>query len=269
VELLSQWFIINYGNDQSTRQLLNYPVIDDSSWHHIAAVWNGSDIWVYLDGEAYSDTLSAMNAPWASSSPMTIGARESFSTPLAISEFRGKIDELRIWNTIRTQSQIQVLMHRTLGSEYYGSPDSGLIAYWRFDELEDLGVGGDGPDDVRDYSVNQMHGDLVGDAILDTSSVLLGINDDEQMPQSFNLYQNYPNPFNPTTVISWQLAVSSNVTLEIYNLRGQKVKTLLSASLHSGFHSVEFKATNLASGIYFYRLQAGRHVETKKMVVLK
>jgi len=85
----------------------------------------------------------------------------------------------------------------------------------------------------------------------------------------FRLYQNYPNPFNPTTVFSWQLAAGSSVTLELYHPSGQKVQTLLSAFLPSGFHTLEFNAANLASGIYFYRLRAGDEVVIKKMMLLK
>jgi hypothetical protein len=90
-----------------------------------------------------------------------------------------------------------------------------------------------------------------------------------QEPDNFRLFNNYPNPFNPTTVISWQLATNSSVRLSIYNIRGQKVKTLLSAYLLSGFHSMEFDASDFASGVYFYRLEAGPLVQTRKMVVLK
>ena len=90
-----------------------------------------------------------------------------------------------------------------------------------------------------------------------------------QSPEKFELFQNYPNPFNPTTKISWKLAVGGHINLTIYNLQGQKVKSLLSASLLSGFHSIKFDASDLPSGIYFYQLQAGGYVETKKMVVLK
>jgi hypothetical protein len=87
--------------------------------------------------------------------------------------------------------------------------------------------------------------------------------------QQFQLMQNYPNPFNPTTIISWRLAVGGHVNLSIYNLRGQKVTTLLSASLLSGFHSIEFDASNLASGIYFYQLEAGQYIDSRKMILLK
>jgi hypothetical protein len=93
--------------------------------------------------------------------------------------------------------------------------------------------------------------------------------DDRNVIYECQLFQNYPNPFNPITIISWQLPVGSPVTLEIFNLRGQKVKNLLSAYLHSGFHSFEFDVSELASGVYLYRIQAGKFVKTRKMVVLK
>ncbi|UCF63256.1 MAG: endonuclease [bacterium] len=85
----------------------------------------------------------------------------------------------------------------------------------------------------------------------------------------FVLYQNYPNPFNPNTVFSFQLAVGNHVTLEIYSLSGQKIYTLLSDFRHAGFHTFEFNASDLASGIYIYRLQAGSEVVIKKMMLLK
>jgi len=88
-------------------------------------------------------------------------------------------------------------------------------------------------------------------------------------PEAFLLYQNYPNPFNPKTTISWQLAVGSTVKLEIFNLMGQKITTLLSASLPSGSHSVEWDASDMASGVYLYRIRAGDYIETKKMILMK
>jgi hypothetical protein len=85
----------------------------------------------------------------------------------------------------------------------------------------------------------------------------------------FQLAQNYPNPFNPTTVISWQLAVGSPVRLTIFNLAGQRVAILIDEKRPAGYHSIEFNGTGLASGIYFYRLQAGENVEMRKMVLMK
>ncbi|MFN3345045.1 MAG: T9SS type A sorting domain-containing protein, partial [Chloroherpetonaceae bacterium] len=88
-------------------------------------------------------------------------------------------------------------------------------------------------------------------------------------PTTFKLSQNYPNPFNPTTTITYQLASSSDVKLEVFDVLGRKVATLVNARQNAGEHSVNFNATNLASGVYFYRLQAGSFVETKKMMLVK
>ncbi|UCF62755.1 MAG: T9SS type A sorting domain-containing protein, partial [bacterium] len=81
--------------------------------------------------------------------------------------------------------------------------------------------------------------------------------------------QNYPNPFNPVTTISWQLAVGRHVKLEIYNITGQRVALLVAEKQTAGLHSVVWNASNLTSGVYLYRLQAGEYVETRKMVLMK
>ena len=91
----------------------------------------------------------------------------------------------------------------------------------------------------------------------------------EEIPTSFSLAQNFPNPFNPTTTIEFSLPKSEDVTLKIYNLLGEEVKTLINEYKETGNHTVQFNANNLASGIYLYRLQAGSFVETKKMILLK
>jgi len=85
----------------------------------------------------------------------------------------------------------------------------------------------------------------------------------------FALAQNYPNPFNPTTTISWQLPVGLSVNLSLYNIAGQRVAVLVDERQSAGTHQVEFDASHLAGGVYFYRLQAGDYVETRKMVVIK
>ncbi|MCL4512257.1 MAG: T9SS type A sorting domain-containing protein [Bacteroidetes bacterium] len=88
-------------------------------------------------------------------------------------------------------------------------------------------------------------------------------------PTDFQLDQNYPNPFNPTTVISYQLSAVSNVTLRVYNVLGQEVTTLVNERQNPGSYTVTFNASNLPSGVYFYRLRAGSYVSVKKLVVLK
>jgi subtilisin family serine protease len=94
------------------------------------------------------------------------------------------------------------------------------------------------------------------------------------VPANFSLDQNYPNPFNPTTHISFALPSDSKVSLNIYNIMGQKVKTLVDGITKAGTHTVTWDGTNeqgesVASGIYFYKLSAGDKVITKKMSLVK
>ena len=91
----------------------------------------------------------------------------------------------------------------------------------------------------------------------------------EEIPTSYSLAYNFPNPFNPTTTIQFSLPHAGDVTLKIYNVLGEEVKTLVNEYKEIGNHSVQFNANSLASGLYLYRLQAGSFVETKKMILLK
>ncbi|MCS6989585.1 MAG: FG-GAP-like repeat-containing protein [Chloroherpetonaceae bacterium] len=89
------------------------------------------------------------------------------------------------------------------------------------------------------------------------------------LPRTFELSQNYPNPFNPTTTIAYQLPVASEVRLKVYDVLGREVATLVSGRQEAGRYQAQFNASRLASGVYFYRLQAGSFAETKKMMLVK
>ncbi len=88
-------------------------------------------------------------------------------------------------------------------------------------------------------------------------------------PEEYSLSQNYPNPFNPSTTISWQSPVGSRQTLEVYDLLGKEIQTLVDEYKPAGRYDIVFDATNLSGGVYFYRLQAGSFIETKKMILLR
>ena len=89
------------------------------------------------------------------------------------------------------------------------------------------------------------------------------------MPGDFSLEQNYPNPFNPTTTIRYGLPQGVIVTLTVYNTLGQKIAELVHGLQEAGYHEVRFDGTNFASGVYFYRIQAGGFVKTRKLLLLR
>ena len=89
------------------------------------------------------------------------------------------------------------------------------------------------------------------------------------LPNDFSLSQNYPNPFNPSTTINFSIPEVTFVSLKIFNSLGEEVKTLVSQKLSGGNYKYDWNAINLPSGIYFYTIQAGSFIETKKMILLK
>jgi flagellar hook assembly protein FlgD len=103
---------------------------------------------------------------------------------------------------------------------------------------------------------------------------LTGIDNTEVLPTTFDVAQNYPNPFNPTTTISYQIPQVSDVKLVIYNVLGQKVRTLVNDRLEAGYHSVVWDGRNelgqtVSSGVYIYRFEASDFTKTLKLMLLK
>jgi len=89
------------------------------------------------------------------------------------------------------------------------------------------------------------------------------------LPQEYALHQNYPNPFNPSTTIEFALPQSSSVSLEVFNVLGEEVTTLVDTEMRAGSHRVLWDASGKASGVYFYRLTAGEYAETRRMLLLR
>lgn len=94
-------------------------------------------------------------------------------------------------------------------------------------------------------------------------------NTEEEVPYRFSLEQNYPNPFNASTIIKYSIPEPTNVLLKVYDILGNEVATLVDEFKTAGTHNVLFTMSDFASGIYFYKLQAGSFIETKKMIVIK
>jgi hypothetical protein len=130
----------------------------------------------------------------------------------------------------------------------------------------------------NDAQIQTYQFDVVGDPqsivfdpgnwILKNNTVVTEVEDVVQ-PFNYSLEQNYPNPFNPSTTIQYSIPQSGLVTLKVFNVLGKEVATLANGQNDAGNHKVEFDASALNSGVYFYKIESGSFVETKKMILLK
>ena len=90
-----------------------------------------------------------------------------------------------------------------------------------------------------------------------------------EVPDKFELSQNYPNPFNPVTTINFAIPKASNVSLKVYDILGKEVETIHNGYLNAGYYKINFDAKNLASGMYFYKIEADNFSDIKRMLLLK
>jgi hypothetical protein len=175
------YFFFWFSNGKLTARIQNYPshqndIFSNTSffqhldvWIHVAFSWGTDGMKMYIDGVLQNDQNSITYSALNNSYNFYVGCNGYMlhnGTYVISDYFDGQIDELRIWNYQKTSEQILALWNSPLDSSYFVTSDSGLVGYWRFDELEDLGINNDGPDDVRDFSVLQNHLDLSGDAHL-------------------------------------------------------------------------------------------------------
>jgi hypothetical protein len=95
------------------------------------------------------------------------------------------------------------------------------------------------------------------------------VTDEKPIPTEFELFQNYPNPFNNSSVIKYSLPTSSKVIIKVFDIMGTEIETLINEEKPSGTYEITWNATNLPSGVYFYRIQSGNFIDTKKMILLR
>ena len=124
--------------------------------------------------------------------------------------------------------------------------------------------------EVRPIWMRLQSGELsVWTALVYDSTSITSVEDNGFEPDNFTLFQNYPNPFNPSTTISYQLPMQEYVTIKVYDVLGNEVETLFAGQAPAGVREVNFNASGLSSGIYFYRIDAGNFHQQKKMILLK
>ena len=262
--------IVNFNIGNGSLHEINTPVnsVQLNQWHHVAATYDGNTMKIYIDGELAVQSSASFTIGNANNSNLLVGDSPGFPGRV----FNGKIDEVRIWNIARTQYQIQNTMHTILSPEYYSTSDSGLVGYWQLDEGT-----GQNAEDLSFYSNNATLGTTINpetnDPIWVSANILIVNIDDENKdvlaPTRFYLSQNYPNPFNPSTKINFSLPHKSSVTIKIYDVLGNEVATLVNEEKPAGSYQVIFDASNLSSGIYFYKLTTEESSQAKKLVLIK
>ncbi|TNE71545.1 T9SS type A sorting domain-containing protein [bacterium] len=120
------------------------------------------------------------------------------------------------------------------------------------------------PAELRIYS--KVKFDITPESSVATSNES---DENRDLPTSFNLYQNYPNPFNPSTIVNFDMPKSGKVSIDVYDVLGRKVVSLLNEFRQAGTHEVRFDATGLSSGMYLIRMQSGGHVQVQKAILAK
>jgi photosystem II stability/assembly factor-like uncharacterized protein len=118
-------------------------------------------------------------------------------------------------------------------------------------------------------ATNKLRIGTHGRSVWETSNPVGIINYNTEIPSDYSLQQNYPNPFNPVTNIKYSIVSAGNVRLGVYDMLGREVKEIVNLNQPAGTYTVQFDASSLASGVYFYTLKAGEFVSTKKMIVVK
>ena len=269
----------------------------DNTWHHVMLTYNGSSdasgVNIYVDGSAMDVSVASnsLSATITNDGNLWIGAYDP-----GYEYFKGQMDEVAIWNNALAAAEITELYNSGFGlsasanSGNYTS-SSNLLAYWDFNEgsgstvVDQTSNGNDG----TVYGATWMNSDYTlaenspcvgsgqGGANMGAygvgCSAILAV-EEEFIPVQFAIHQNYPNPFNPVTTIRYELPENGLVNIIIYDILGRRVKTLISQTQTAGHRSVQWNATNdygkpVSAGVYLYQIHAGKHISTKKMVLLK
>ncbi len=190
---------------------------------------------------------------------LTLGAHNA-----GFSMFKGIMDEARLWNIARSAEEIAETMQEPLQGF-----ETGLVAYWRMNEASG--------NILTDAGLFNHHGYLSGTQWWQGCNYTPTDTDDGETipePHTAGIVAVYPNPFNPSTTVSFSIDQPSMVDISIYNIRGQKVKSLLHERKSAGLHHVRWNGVNsceipCASGIYLVRLTTGKVVRSSKILMLK
>jgi len=221
------------------------------------------------EGVAYEYAVTAFDATGSTAIPPSSGTPPPVSplkTPTGLSAVAGTAKVVLTWTDNSSVEDGYKVERSTNGTTWtvLATTNASATSY------SDNGLA----DGTYSYRVRAVDATVPESAYSNTASatvttVVTGVSDLSGTPTEFALMQNYPNPFNPSTKIRFALPNSANVHIAVYNLIGQEIAQLASGEMSAGYHEVVWDASNVNSGIYFYRIQAGSFTELKKMILMK
>lgn len=232
-----------YENDTESIALLRYPIIvssDNSTFTYDdvaiiepgdpGSVYGDVEFWDYVVVEAFNGT------EW-------LALAEGYDS-------RYNSNWLNTFNNVGNGTSEMYVQHSIDLQDFFNPGDTILIRFRMFADQSVTGWGWA----IDNIAIQQAISDVEGN---------------DNLPIVYSLEQNFPNPFNPSTIITYSVPKLSDVELKIYSITGELVKVLVDGNFKPGNYEVKFNASQLASGVYFYRLTAGDFVQTKKMMLIK
>jgi PKD repeat protein len=252
--------VLQLFNQNQSNSFTASPVnsINLDVWQHIAVTYDGiGEVKIYINGEDRQITQNGTPSGGLNDNndyDLYIGNNETVNHT-----FEGIIDEVRLWNVVRSQSEIIANMNR-----YIHDNETGLVGYWRMDE-------GNG-DIIYDQSDNNNDGAVVdADWVegVDLNPTSIQSEDRADIPDKNFWLETYPNPCNAATTIRYNLAKTEFVKIDIFDILGRLVETVVNESQLPGQHSILWQANNRVSGVYFFRIQTENYAESDKIVLLK
>ena len=247
-------YFIQLSEDQSFTTVLE----SASTTSDTAIVFSGLN-----EGQKYYWRVQANNvagsSPWSNVSDFTI-----IRAPTSLDVQSSGLNEITLSWSDKSAVEDGYIIERM------ESPDTSFIV---LDTLKESGVTEYVDNEVEQgktytYRVKAYKGSAVSD-YSNEASFATDVKEEEGIPTEYSISQNYPNPFNPTTKIKFALPKTALTKIIIYDLIGREVQTLINKELEAGYHEISIDANNLTSGVYFYRVQSGDFIQTKKMILMK
>ncbi len=258
------WQDISYG------QNIGWGKVEFNSSGDLFMASYGAGLWkLPASDTVWVDLTSNIGSNWIYT--FFIGSNDYLYT-----EQKRSTDNGQTWASIGNGSFMYSFAENSIGHLFIGTNSYGSGVYRSIDYGETLELINNGMPadiDINALAVDSedyLYAGTGGKSIFKTTtSTVVSVEDLEFKPTSFSLYHNYPNPFNPATKIKYSVPQTSEVQIKVFDVLGNEISTLVNEEKQIGSYEINFNASELPSGVYFYQLRAGEFVETRKMMLLK